>query len=53
MPFSLLLYVDALCRWITGKWPWVLGLGLYALQQVSPEIYEAVKAALSGISPAS
>lgn len=45
--------LDALCRWITGKWPWVLGLGLYALQQVSPEIYEAVKAALSGISPAS
>ena len=48
-----LLQVDALCRWVTGKWPWVLGLGLYALQQASREIYEAVKVALAGIGPAS
>lgn len=45
--------LDSLCRWLTGKWPWLLGLGLYALQQASPELYEAARAALAGIAPAS
>jgi hypothetical protein len=45
--------LDALCRWVTGKWPWVLGIGLYALQQAAPELYEAVKAAVAAIPPSS
>ncbi len=46
---------DRLCRWLTGKWPWIIGLAASLLVRtvnMSPEDLPKLAAAAAGVAKA-
>lgn len=39
--------LDALCKWFKSAWPWAAVIALYGIQQIAPELADALRGAMA------